>query len=132
MRMRINLPVPAATIWDVIKPFSGGRYQSPSWDECLAYARRSSAPMVIGEAILVGDAREEDFALVPNGRYLRVVMLQTSNGYQLRWSDHIDMDRLKRLLNGIYHSDMLRAADFGIPARSGWMIITTHDCLELS
>jgi hypothetical protein len=122
----LALPVAAQTIWETLHPIRGGRYQQPSWAECLAFARRYPGSSVIGDVILIEDARREDFTSLLQGRQLRVVVLPSDEGYQLRWSDATDADRLKLVLGGIYHADLLRAGDEGLAARSGWLVVSEN------
>jgi hypothetical protein len=126
----LALPVAAQAIWETLHSIRGGRYQQPSWAECLAFARRYRGASVIGDVMLIENARREDFKGLLQGRQLRVVMLQSHEGYQLRWSDATDADRLKIVLGGIYHADLLRAGDEGHAARSGWMVVS-EDGLQL-
>jgi hypothetical protein len=126
----LALPVAAQAIWETLHPIRGGRYQQPSWAECLAFARRYRGASVIGDVVLIAGDQLAELATFPRGRSLRVVMLQPHEGYQLRWSDATDADRLKLVLGGIYHADLLRAGDEGLEARSGWMVVS-EDGLQL-
>jgi hypothetical protein len=124
----LELPVPVLNIWNLLRDFSGGSPRGAPWSECLSLARGTN---VIGELHLSEVAQASDFKDVLLGRRLRVVMMPEGKKFIMRWADPGN-ERMKEILGGIYHDDLVHSGDQFEAIRSGWVMIPSVGYLTIS